>query len=97
MLRKNVSTDDGLVNGACGTITGFRWSQGNSSTAQPDGIETKFDNEDVGKQSRGHDDEGTEPGSTVIHTMTARFQSTNGRHTLELPISPRIGMVHHHS
>ena len=51
MLRKNVSTDDGLVNGACGTITGFRWSQGNSSTAQPDGIEIKFDNEDVGKQS----------------------------------------------
>ena len=39
MLRKSVSTDDGLVNGACGTITGCRWSSGNSSTAQPDGIE----------------------------------------------------------
>ena len=51
MLRKSVSTDDGLVNGAYGTITGCRWSQGNSSTAQPDGIEIKFDNEDVGKQS----------------------------------------------
>ncbi len=63
--------------------TGFRWSQGNSSTAQPDGIEIKFDNEDVGKQSRLHGDEGTEPGSTVIYTMTARFQGTNGRHTLE--------------
>lgn len=51
MLRKSVSTDDGLVNGAWGTITGCRWSSGNSSTAQPDGIEIKFDNEDVGKQS----------------------------------------------
>ena len=44
MLRKNVSTDDGLVNGACGTMTGFHWSQGNISTAQLDGIEVKVDN-----------------------------------------------------
>ncbi len=30
MLRKNVSrmSDDALGNGACGTLTGFRWSQG---------------------------------------------------------------------
>lgn len=64
MLRKNVRTDDGLVNVACGTMTGFRWSQGNSSTAQMDGIEVKFDIEDVGKQGRLHGDEGTEPSST---------------------------------
>ena len=49
MLRKNLSTDVGLVHGASGTITGFYWSQGNSSTAQPDGIEVNFDNADVGK------------------------------------------------
>ena len=33
-------------------------------------------------RSRLHD-EGTEPGSTVIYTMTARCQITNGQHTLE--------------
>ena len=37
----------------------------------------------VGKQGRLHGDKGTEPSSTVIYTMTARFQSTNGQHTLE--------------
>ena len=83
MLRKNVRTDDCLVNVACGAMTGFRWSQGNSSTAQPDGIEVKLDIEDVGKQGQLHGDEGTEPSSTVMYTMTARFQSTNGQHTLE--------------
>ncbi len=83
MLRKNVSTDDNLVNGACGTITGLHWFQGNSSPAHPDRVEIKFHNDDVGRQSRLNGDEGTEPGSTVIYTMMARFQSTNGRHTLE--------------
>ena len=35
----------------------------------------KFDNKDVVKQSCIHGDEGTEPGSTVIYTMTASFRA----------------------
>ena len=58
MLRKNVCTEDGLVNGACGTITGFCWSHEDSSTTQPDVI--LFDNKDVGK-SHEFDIEGAVP------------------------------------
>ena len=62
---------DGLVNGACGTFTGFRWSHGDSSTTQPDGIDIHLDNKGVGKKSHEFDSEGAVPGSTITRSATS--------------------------
>ena len=35
MLRRNIMCEDGLVNGACGEIVGFKWSDGADHQAQP--------------------------------------------------------------
>ena len=28
MLRRNIMSEDGLVNGSCGEVVGFKWSDG---------------------------------------------------------------------
>ena len=35
MLRRNIMCEDGLVNGACGEIVGFKWSDGADHQTQP--------------------------------------------------------------
>ena len=54
MLRRNVCTADGLVDGAMGTIVGFEWPQvQRTANTQPSGISVLFDNcKDDKKQHR---------------------------------------------
>ena len=52
MLRHNMCTCGGLVNGAMGTITGFEWPEGQRITGQqPCGINIMFDDQRVGRQT----------------------------------------------
>ena len=47
---KETSTDDGLVNGAIGTVTGFHWGSADNTNAEPDEIELEFDSDHVSQQ-----------------------------------------------
>uniref|UniRef100_A0A672HNV9 ATP-dependent DNA helicase n=2 Tax=Salarias fasciatus TaxID=181472 RepID=A0A672HNV9_SALFA len=49
MLCKNVDVEDGLVNGACGTVTHIQLRQGDSF---PQTVYVKFDDEKIGSQRR---------------------------------------------
>ena len=54
MLRRNVDTSDGLVNGAVGTIVGFEWPEGNEGdpAVMPAAVNVRFDNPRVGSMWR---------------------------------------------
>lgn len=54
MLRRNIDTEDGLVNGAVGTITDLQWPAGHSeeSRVAPTGVYVQFDNPRVGSHWR---------------------------------------------
>ena len=44
MLRRNVCTEDGLVNGAMGLVVGYEWPGGHRTAAeQPCGLRVLFD------------------------------------------------------
>ena len=80
MLRRNVATYDGLVNGAMGPITGFEWPSGRrSQDQQPCGINILFDDARVGRWTRNS----THHQPTTISPSTARFKSRNGRYQFE--------------
>ncbi|XP_029957163.1 uncharacterized protein LOC115395673 [Salarias fasciatus] len=49
MLCKNVDVEDGLVNGACGTVTHIQLRQGDNF---PQTVYVKFDDEKIGSQRR---------------------------------------------
>jgi len=70
MLRRNVCTIDGLVNNAMGTIVGFEWAEGQRILGlQPCGIRILFDDQKVGRQTRGT----TDLVATTIRASTSRF------------------------
>ena len=80
MLRRNVCTADGLVNGAMGTIVGFEWPQGQrTANTQPSGISVLLDNCTVGRMTRNS----TEHAPTVLRQVTSTFKSRNGKLRLE--------------
>jgi len=57
MLRRNMCTSDGLVNGVMGTTVSFQWPEGHRIMAQqPCGINIMFDDQRVGRQTRGTSD-----------------------------------------
>ena len=57
MLRHNMCTEDGLVNGAMGTIVGYDWLAGQrTGEEQPCGLSILFDNPRVGRLTRGTDE-----------------------------------------
>ena len=71
MVTKNISIEDGLVNGIHGSVVGFVESKGNNihlSTA----ILVKFDNAHVGKQMRKKISTSKE-GATRITPMKAKI------------------------
>ena len=80
MLRRNMCTCDGLVNGAMRTIVGFEWPEGQRITGQqPCGINTMFEDQRVGRQTRGTADHL----ATTIRPATSRFSGKDGRHLFE--------------
>ncbi|KAA6421824.1 MAG: ATP-dependent DNA helicase PIF1 [Trebouxia sp. A1-2] len=84
MMRRNMCTADGLVNGALGTVVGFEWPQGvRRPGLQPTGICVKFDNARVGQITRELDGQGVGPGPTTVRPATATFSSENGRFKFE--------------
>jgi hypothetical protein len=53
MLRRNIATEDGLVNGVQGEVTGFQWADGaRQHNSQPVAILIAFNDERVGAQTR---------------------------------------------
>ena len=80
MLRRNICTCDGLVNGAMGTIVGFEWPDGQRITGQqPCGINIMFDDQRVGRQTRGTADHL----ATTLRPATSGFSDKDGRHQFE--------------
>lgn len=80
MLRNNICTADGLVNGVVGTIVGFEYPDGaREPGVQPSGMNIIFDNPRVGRESRGSD----EHIPVMSQPVTARFNGRDGRHRFE--------------
>ena len=53
MLRRNICIEDGLVNGAMGTIVGFEWPEGRRTEGQqPCGLHILFDDSRSGRMTR---------------------------------------------
>ena len=80
MLRRSICTDDGLVNGAMGTIVGFDWPEGRRTEGQqPCGLHILFDDCRVGRMTRNS----AEHLPTTVRPVTATFKSRNGRFRFE--------------
>jgi hypothetical protein len=80
MLRRNIQTDDGLVNGAQGTVVGFDWGAGGHARRRdPDAIFVQFDDPRVGRMFRIQAGEEVQSeGPVRIEPVVARFKGTNG-------------------
>jgi hypothetical protein len=93
MLRRNIGTEDGLVNGVMGTVVGFQWPEGvavDDPERQPTAIKVLFDNKRVGQKARQFARErdgivlGDVPHSPVFITpATSKFLDRTNRHHLE--------------
>jgi ATP-dependent exoDNAse (exonuclease V) alpha subunit len=93
MLRRNIGSEDGLVNGVMGTVVGFEWPEGvpvDHPERQPSAIKVLFDNERVGWKARQFVREregivgGDVPHSPVLITpATSKFLDRTKRNHLE--------------
>ena len=70
MLLRNTFTDEGLVNGAQGTVQGIEW--GDESQIIPRGVYVLFDNPLIG-QSLRHNSNNELHNSILIRPITANF------------------------
>lgn len=92
MLRRNIGTEDGLVNGVMVSVVGFEWSEGpvDDAARQPTAVQVLFDNSRVGQKGQqfAREREGI-VGGVVPHTFvsiitaTSRFLEKTKRHHLE--------------
>lgn len=70
MLRNNICTADGLVNGVVGTIVGSEHpDDAREPGVHPSGMNIIFDNPRVGKETRGSD------GVCLIGVSTSSFRN----------------------
>jgi len=93
MLRQNIGTEMGLVNGVMGTVVGFEWPESvpvEHPERQPTAINGLFDNERVGQKARQYASEwdgivgGDVSHSPVFITpATSNFLDRTKRHHLE--------------
>jgi hypothetical protein len=80
MLRRNIHTEDGLVNGAIGTVTGFQW--GVTEGEMPVAVMVKFEDPRVGRMASRN--MGLDPGPAdnlqvvTLHASTAKFNGKQG-------------------
>lgn len=87
MLRRNMRTSDGLVNGAMGTVVSFEWPEGQRIMGQqPCGINILIDDQRVERQTRGTSDHV----ATTIQAATSRFNGKDGRHQFERYQNPIV-------
>jgi hypothetical protein len=80
MLRRNIGTKDGLVNGVMGTVVGFEWPEGpvDDPARQPIAVQAPFDNSRVGQKGRqfAREREGI-VGGVVPHTFVSITTATS--------------------
>jgi hypothetical protein len=80
MLRINIGTEDGLVNGVMVSVVGFEWSEGPGDDAarQPTAVQVLFDNSRVGQKGQqfAREREGI-VGGVVPHTFVSIITATS--------------------
>ena len=74
MLRRNVDTRDGLVNGARGVVRGFEWEGEHIEGVMPSKVYIKFD----GRAGRGNSEEYRGEQVVALRPVTADFYGKKG-------------------
>lgn len=84
LLRRNVHTEDGLANGAIGTVRGFRWTGTESTTVAPQparnptAVFVEFDDARTGSLWRLQYGMAAGTGPVAIEQVSARFTPATG-------------------
>ena len=78
MLRRNIKCGEGLVNGARGTVVGFKWSSNNITPGElPREVYVKFHDSKVGQLSMVPVNDG-EQEAVPIEPLSAKFHGLQG-------------------
>ena len=94
----SINSGDGLVNGAMGTVVSFEWPEGYQIMGQqPCGIIIMFDDQRVGRQTRGTSDHVATTIQVTIRAATSRFNGKDGRYQFERYQYPIVSLTTLHT